>query len=115
MVELMVKVVASSRVGMIGLAFKAGTDDLRENPLVLLAEYLVGKGLLRLVYDPEGHQSDVLGANRGFIESHVPHIGALIRRDLESEIAEADELVGGLNDKKSREALKRHARADLCW
>ena len=71
---------------MIGLSFKTGTDDLRESPLVLLAEQLIGKGLSLLVYDPEVHLSHLLGANRRFIEKHVPHIGSLMRRDIESVI-----------------------------
>jgi GDP-mannose 6-dehydrogenase len=100
------------RIGLVGLAFKTGTDDLRESPLVLLAEHLIGKGISLLVYDPEVHLSNLLGANRKFIESHLPHIGGLIRRDLEQVIAESDVLVVGLNDKNTIETLKRHARTD---
>jgi GDP-mannose 6-dehydrogenase len=100
------------RVGMIGLAFKTGTDDLRESPLVLLAEHLIGKGFSLLVYDPEVHLSSLLGANRKFIETHVPHIGGLIRNDLDAVVAESDVLVVGLNDKKTIEGLKRLARPD---
>ncbi len=100
------------RVGMIGLAFKTGTDDLRESPLVLVAEHLIGKGLSLLVFDPEVHLSRLLGANRKFIESHLPHIGALIRRDLDSVIAESEVLVMGSSEKKTIEQLKRLARPD---
>jgi GDP-mannose 6-dehydrogenase len=100
------------RVGMIGLAFKTGTDDLRESPLVLLAEYLIGKGLALLVYDPEVRLSSLLGANRKFIETHVPHIGGLIRDDLDAVVNDSDVLVVGLNDKQTIEALKRLARPD---
>jgi len=106
------KVLASGkrRVGMIGLAFKTGTDDLRESPLVLLAEHLIGKGLSLLVYDPEVHLSNLLGANRRFIETHVPHIGALMRREIEEVVRESDILVVGLNDPATLAALKRHVR-----
>jgi GDP-mannose 6-dehydrogenase len=100
------------RVGMIGLAFKSGTDDLRESPMVLLAEYLLGKGLALVVYDPEVHLSSLLGANRKYIESHVPHIGGLIRRDLEAVVSDSEVLVLGLNDKRTVEELKRLARPD---
>ena len=108
------KVLASGkrRVGMIGLAFKTGTDDLRESPLVLLAEQLIGKGLSLLIYDPEVHLSNLLGANRRFIETHVPHIGALLRRELDEVVRESDVLVLGLNDPGAIDALKRHARDD---
>jgi GDP-mannose 6-dehydrogenase len=104
------KVLASGRrrIGLIGLAFKTGTDDLRESPLVLLAEHLIGKGLSLLVYDPEVHLSNLLGANRRFIETHVPHIGALMRREIEEVVRESDMLVVGLNDPTTIEALKRH-------
>ena len=70
------------RIGMIGLAFKTGTDDLRESPMVMLAEHLIGKGMSLLVYDPDVQLSSLLGANRRYIEQHLPHIGALVRPDL---------------------------------
>jgi len=106
------KVLASGRrnVGMIGLSFKTGTDDLRESPLVLIAEQFIGKGLSLLVYDPEVHLSRLLGANRRFIEQHVPHIGSLIREDIASVIEKSDVLVVGLSDPKIFEALARHVR-----
>jgi len=108
------KVLASGRrrVGMIGLSFKTGTDDLRESPLVLIAEQFIGKGLNVLVYDPEVHLSRLLGANRRFIEQHVPHIGSLMREDIENVIGESDVLVVGLSDEKIFEALGRHVRED---
>ena len=100
------------RIGLIGLAFKAGTDDLRESPLVLLAEQLIGKGLNLLVYDPEVHLSNLLGANRRFIEQHVPHLGALMRGDIETVIAESDLLMVGLSAEHIFDALKRLVRED---
>jgi len=106
------KVLASGcrRVGMIGLSFKTGTDDLRESPLVLIAEQFIGKGLSLLVYDPEVHLSRLLGANRRFIEQHVPHIGSLMREDIGGVIAESDLLVVGLTGPGIFEALARHVR-----
>jgi GDP-mannose 6-dehydrogenase len=108
------KVLASGRrrVGMIGLSFKTGTDDLRESPLVSIAEQFIGKGLSVLVYDPEVHLSRLLGANRRFIEQHLPHIGSLMREKIESVIGESDILVVGLSDTKTFEALARHTRED---
>jgi GDP-mannose 6-dehydrogenase len=87
------------RVGFIGLSFKTGTDDLRESPLVTLAEHLIGKGLSLLVYDPEVHLSRLLGANKRFIEQHLPHIGSLIRGDIDEVVAGSDILIVGLADK----------------
>jgi GDP-mannose 6-dehydrogenase len=108
------KVLASGRrrVGMIGLSFKTGTDDLRESPLVLIAEQFIGKGLSVSVYDPEVHLSQLLGANRRFIEQHVPHIGSLMRKDIEQVITASDILVVGLSDQRVFDALARHVRED---
>ena len=100
------------RVGMIGLSFKTGTDDLRESPLVILAEHFIGKGLSLSVYDPEVHLSNLLGANRRFIEQHVPHIGSLIRRDLAEVVTESDVLVVGLPDTATVKALRQLVRPD---
>jgi GDP-mannose 6-dehydrogenase len=112
--QAIAKILASGkrRVGMIGLAFKTGTDDLRESPLVLLAEQLIGKGLNLLVYDPEVHLSNLLGANRRFIETHVPHIGALMRGEIDAVVRDSELLVVGLNDPGTLAALKRHVRDD---
>lgn len=100
------------RVGMIGLSFKTGTDDLRESPLVLLAEHFIGKGLNLLVYDPEVHLSRLVGANRSFIEKHVPHIGTLMREDIGTVVRDSEVLVVGLNDARVFEALHDEVRDD---
>src|SRR5262249_8985731 len=81
------------RVGLIALAFKSGTDDLRERPMVYLAEHLIGKGVTLKVYDPEVHLSSLIGANRRFIETHVPHIGGLVEADLPGVVGASDVLV----------------------
>jgi GDP-mannose 6-dehydrogenase len=100
------------RVGFIGLSFKTGTDDLRESPLVLMAEYCLGKGLGVLVYDPEVHLSNLLGANRRFIEQHVPHLGQLMRREIGEVIEGSDVLVVGLNDARVLADLAARVRTD---
>jgi GDP-mannose 6-dehydrogenase len=108
------KILASGkrRIGMIGLSFKSGTDDLRESPLVYLAEQLIGKGLNLLVYDPEVMLSQLLGANRRFIEQHVPHIGTLLRSDLSQVIEQSDLLVVGLSGADITDTLAKHSHAD---
>ncbi|MDO9094856.1 MAG: nucleotide sugar dehydrogenase [Rubrivivax sp.] len=100
------------RIGFIGLSFKSGTDDLRESPLVTLAEQLIGKGMQLSVYDPEVHMSTLLGANRRYIESHLPHIGQLLQADIGQVIAGADVLVVGLSGSDVTQALVRGCRAD---
>ncbi|MBS1188666.1 MAG: algD [Rhodocyclaceae bacterium] len=104
------KVLASGsrRVGLIGLSFKTGTDDLRESPLVTLAEQLLGKGIQLRVYDPEVHLSRLLGANRRFIDDHVPHLGELLRETLGEVADECDVLVVGLSSPGIFAALEAH-------
>ena len=89
------------RVGLIGLSFKSGTDDLRESPMVTLAESLIGKGIELSIYDPEVHLSRLLGANESFINRHVPHIGDLLKADLKEVVDQSDVLVLGLWDSTS--------------
>jgi len=100
------------RIGMIGLSFKTGTDDLRESPLVMLAEHFIGKGMELAVYDPEVQLSNLLGANRRFIEQHVPHIGSLLRDDIAAVIGQSDVLVVGLDGSRIAAALVEHVRED---
>ncbi len=99
------------RVGFIGLSFKTGTDDLRESPLVTLAEQVLGKGLQLSVYDPEVHLAQLLGANRRYIETHLPHIGQLLQADIDRVIDEAEVLVVGLSERKVAERLAQRCRA----
>ncbi len=108
------KVLASGcrRIGMLGLSFKTGTDDLRESPLVSMAEHLIGKGLSLKVYDPDVHLSQLLGANRRYIEDHLPHIGSLLDADIENVIGHADLVVVGLQDIRVIESLRTHLRDD---
>ena len=74
-----------------------------------LAEQLIGKGMQLTIYDPEVHLASLLGANRSFIERHLPHIGEMMRADLEGVIAESEVLVVGLSTPAVAAAL-----ASLC-
>ena len=85
------------RIGLIGLSFKGGTDDLRESPLVTLAEQLIGKGMQLAVYDPAVRLSQLLGANRRYIDAHLPHIGKLLRAEIGDVIKDAEVVVVGLS------------------
>jgi GDP-mannose 6-dehydrogenase len=98
------------RIGFIGLSFKTGTDDLRESPLVALAEQLLGKGMQLAIYDPEVQLSRLLGANRKYIETHLPHLGELLRADLAEVISSSEVLVLGLKGSAIVEALAAHSR-----
>ena len=100
------------RIGLIGLSFKTGTDDLRESPTVTLAEQLIGKGMRLSVYDPEVHLSRLLGANKRFIEQHLPHIGELICADVRDVVAKSDVLIVSLADPKVFDVLRDSVRPE---
>jgi GDP-mannose 6-dehydrogenase len=110
----MQKVLATGKrqIGFLGLSFKTGTDDLRESPLVTLAEQLIGKGLHLSIYDPEVHLAQLLGANRSFIEKHLPHIGQMLRPEMERVIDESDVLVVGLAGATVSSMLADRSRHD---
>ena len=85
-------------VALLGLSFKAGTDDLRESPLVELAEMLIGKGFDLKIFDRNVEYARVHGANRDYIESKIPHVSSLLRADLNQVVADADVIVLGNGD-----------------
>lgn len=91
----MVMATGARRVGVLGLAFKEGTDDLRESPMVALIERLLGKGLQVAVYDREVNSARIIGANREFIEREVPHIWTLLRPTVEDVLSQSDTIVVG--------------------
>jgi GDP-mannose 6-dehydrogenase len=74
----MIQATGQRRVGLLGLSFKEGTDDLRESPIVTLAEQLIGKGYELAIYDRNVKLASLVGANRDYILNHIPHIGRLL-------------------------------------
>ncbi len=95
-------------VGFVGLSFKAGTDDLRESPLVSMVECFIGKGLDVCIYDPSVNIARLVGANRRFIEESIPHISSLMTADINKLVERSDVLVVAM---KSPEVLSAIARA----
>lgn len=96
-------VVASGqrKVGVLGLAFKPGTDDLRESPLVALVERLIGRGFEVKVYDRYVREAQITGANRTFIEKEIPHIWSLMAENPDEVIDNSEVLVLGTDIARS--------------
>jgi len=86
------------KVALLGLSFKAGTDDLRESPLVELAEMLIGKGFDLRIYDRNVEYARVHGANKDYIESKIPHVSSLLDSDFVGVVDDADVIVLGNRD-----------------
>ncbi len=100
------------RVAMAGLSFKAGTDDLRESPLVTLAERLIGKGLQLKIYDPEVNLSRLMGANKRYIEESIPHIAQVMTDDIAGAVRESDIVIAGLRTPEVLSALDKELKAE---
>ena len=86
------------RVGILGFSFKAGTDDLRESPLIEVIERLLGKGYDLRIYDRNVNIASLVGANRDFILNHIPHISKLMVGDMDAVLNHAQTVVIGNND-----------------
>ena len=98
----MVQAAGSKRVGVLGLAFKAGTDDLRESPMVSLIELLLGKGCELSIYDRDVSQANLIGANREYIEREIPHIWSLMKGSIREVLDMSETVVIGNASKEFR-------------
>lgn len=83
------------KIGILGFSFKAGTDDLRESPLVDVIEHLLGKGYELKLYDKNVNLAALTGANQDYILNHIPHISKLMVDSMEEVLAFADTVVIG--------------------
>jgi GDP-mannose 6-dehydrogenase len=86
------------RVGVLGFSFKAGTDDLRESPMIEVIERLIGKGYDLRIYDKNVSLASLVGANRDFILNHIPHISRLMVNRIEAVLDHAETIVIGNSD-----------------
>ncbi|MDB5816031.1 MAG: algD [Rhodocyclales bacterium] len=97
------------KVALFGLAFKPGTDDMRDSPLVTLAERLLGKGFELSIYDNFVKISRLLGKNKEFIDREIPHLDRLLTETPEAALRDAEVIVIGHADAAARQSIIAHA------
>jgi GDP-mannose 6-dehydrogenase len=95
-------------IGIIGLSFKPGTDDLRYSPTVDLAERLLGKGYHLKIYDENVYISHLTGTNKAYIDRHIPHLSELIVKDLDELMRTSDVIVVSHNYATLHDVLKKY-------
>ena len=110
--ELVLKT-GKRRVAVLGLSFKAATDDLRESPQVQLVKRLLGEGKQVRIWDDSVSLGRLIGSNRQYIEEVIPHIGSLLCSTLEETLRDA-EVVVIANRGLARETLSGSLRPDQC-
>jgi GDP-mannose 6-dehydrogenase len=101
------------KVGVLGFSFKAGTDDLRESPMIDVIERLIGKGYDLCIFDKNVNLARLIGANRDFILNHIPHISKLMANSIDAVLAHGQTVVIGNNDPDFRQVSER-LREDQC-
>jgi len=94
-------------VGLLGFSFKEGTDDLRESPIVTLAEMLIGKGLCLKIYDKNVSIARLMGANKKYIEEQITHLSSLMVGSIDELIEKSEVIVIGNQGAEFVDALKK--------
>jgi GDP-mannose 6-dehydrogenase len=100
-----VRKTGKNKIGILGLSFKAGTDDLRESPIVNMIEDLIGKGYVVSVYDEEVSLARIHGANKRYIQQSIPHISSLLKSSIEEVLVNSEVLVIAKKGKCFEESL----------
>lgn len=102
-----VEATSRKQIGVLGFSFKAGTDDLRESPMVELIERLIGKGYDVKVYDKDVSLANLQGANRTYIEQEIPHIAKLMCDSINDVLSESDVIIIGNRSAEFRQVLEQ--------
>lgn len=95
------------KIGLLGISFKAGTDDLRESPLVILIETLIGKGYDIRIYDSNVNLARMVGANKDYIEKHIEHISKLMTDSIDELVDFSEIIIIGNKSDEFLEALPK--------
>src|SRR5262245_31589872 len=101
------------KIGLLGFSFKGDTDDLRESPMVILAEALLGKGLALRIYDRNVSLARLVGGNKEYIENQIPHLSSLLCASIDEVVDASDVIVVGTQSPEFSEALKRTRAGQL--
>jgi len=101
------------QVGILGFSFKAGTDDLRESPMVILAEALLGKGIKLCIYDRNVSLARLVGSNKQYIEEQIPHLSSLLCESIDDVIDRSEVIVIGNQAPEFAKALARCRRNQI--
>jgi GDP-mannose 6-dehydrogenase len=101
----MVRATGKKKIGVLGFSFKAGTDDLRESPVVTLIEILLGKGFQLSLYDSNVILSNLTGRNKEYITSHLPHISRLLRTTIDEVVESSEVLIIGTREEEFRNVI----------
>ena len=101
------------RIGLLGLSFKEGTDDLRESPIVTVAERLIGKGYEVHIFDRNVKLASLVGANRDYILNHIPHIGRLLVNEPATLFERSDVIVMATGEKEFGDLVQSFGRDKL--